>query len=333
MHRDDTGLIVAVAKSAPDPAAVICPKVGLPATAVRTLVLDELPRNANGKPDYAAVQRSAGPRPETAAELAVKADGVQALYREILKADEVSDTDTFVSLGGDSLSFVVTSQRLERQLGALPEDWHLLTVAELEAGARNRPRGPLRWMETSIVLRALAIVMVCANHVGLTQVFGGAHVLLAVAGYSFARFQVNAVASSGRVRPLFQSIARIAVPSVVVIAIASVVTRHYAVGNVLLIEHLFDPDVGPDGWDPRWDYWFIEVLRLDSRSMGSAAINPGCTSPRTRAAVRIRHCLSWGLPGVAIPHFRRRRIDGTVSPAHGRVVVRTRVGSSARDAG
>ena len=57
----------------------------------------------------------------------MKADGVHAIYREILKARQVSDTDTFVSLGGDSLSFVETSQRLERQLGALPADWHLLT--------------------------------------------------------------------------------------------------------------------------------------------------------------------------------------------------------------
>ena len=60
---------------------------------------------------------------------------MHALYREILKADQVSDMDTFVSLGGESLSFVETSQRLERQVGALPTDWHLLSVAELEAGA------------------------------------------------------------------------------------------------------------------------------------------------------------------------------------------------------
>ncbi len=117
---DDTELIVAVAKGTPDPAALICAKVGLPPSAVRSLVLDELPRNANGKPDYAAVQRSAALPPEGAARPAVKADGVHALYREILKADEVSDTDTFVSLGGDSLSFIETSQRLERQLGVLP---------------------------------------------------------------------------------------------------------------------------------------------------------------------------------------------------------------------
>ncbi len=260
---DDTGLVVAVAKGTPDPAAVICAKVGLPGTAVCTLVLDDLPRNANGKPDYAAVLRSASPPPKTAAEPAAEADGVHAVYREILKAERVSDTDTFVSLGGESLSFVETSQRLERKVGALPPDWHLLSVAELEAGARGRSRGLLRWMETSIVLRAVAIVMVCANHAGLSHVFGGAHVLLAAAGYSFARFQLNALASSGRVRPLFLSIARIAVPSVVVIAIAYVTTRDYDVWNVLLIENLFAPvgwALGPDGWDPVWNYWFIEVL-------------------------------------------------------------------------
>jgi hypothetical protein len=118
-------------------------------------------------------------------------------------------------------------------------------------------------METSVVLRAVAIVLVCSNHIGLTGVWGGAHILLAAAGYSFARFQLNALASSGRVRPLFQTIARIAVPSVVVIAIAYLTTREYDVWNVLLIEHLFAPvggALGPDGWDPVWNYWFIEVL-------------------------------------------------------------------------
>ncbi len=120
-------------------------------------------------------------------------------------------------------------------------------------------------METSVVLRAVAILTVCANHIGLFNLGGGAHILLAVAGYSFARFQLNAVASSARVRPLVHSIARIVVPSMVVIAIAYVVNlygrvREYAVWNVFLIEDYFDPDVGPDGWDHHWDYWFIEVL-------------------------------------------------------------------------
>jgi acyl-CoA synthetase (AMP-forming)/AMP-acid ligase II len=257
---DDSGLIVAVTKATPNAATVVGAKAGLPATAVRTLVLDDLPRYANGKPDYAALlRRSADPPPGEP----VTGGGVRAIYREILKVDEVGDTDTFVDLGGDSLSFVQTSQRLESRLGTLPTDWHLLSVAGLEAGARVVPRGPVRWMETSTVLRAVAIVMICANHVGLSHVLGGAHVLLAVAGYSFARFQLTAIAASGRVRPLFASIARIGVPSVVVIAIAYLTTREYDVWNMLLIENLFAPvglALGPDGWDPVWNYWFIEVL-------------------------------------------------------------------------
>lgn len=259
---DDTELIVAVTKSTPDPTAVVCTKVGLPATAVRTLVLDDLPRKANGKPDYAALARAAQSSP-VPAESPVNTGTVHALYREMLRPDQVSDTDTFVGLGGDSLSFIETSRRLERLVGPLPADWHLLTIAELESGAGRARCALFGWMETSIVLRAVAIVLVCANHVGLSHVWGGAHVLLAAAGFSFARFQLNALAARGRIRPLYQSIARIVVPSILVIAVAYVVTRDYDFWNMLLIEHLFapeGPDLGPDGWDPVWDYWFVEVL-------------------------------------------------------------------------
>lgn len=263
---DDTRLLVGVARSTPDDvAAVICSKVGLPAAAVRTVVFDDLPRHANGKPDYAEVVRSAAGPTDMAARPTPRFGGVHALYGEILEVERVADTDTFVSLGGDSLSFVETSQRLERLVGVLPADWHLSSVAELEGGTRGRPRGPFRWMETSVVVRAVAIVLVCANHVGLVQVWGGAHILLAVAGYSFARFQLKAIASSGRIRPLFRSITRIVVPSTLVIAVAYMVTREYDIWNLLLIEHLFGPDdwvLGPDGWDPRLNYWFIEVLVL-----------------------------------------------------------------------
>ena len=264
---DDARLIVAVTRSTPDPVPVVCTKVGLPATAVQTVVLDELPHNANGKPDYAGVLRLAESRTqgtESAAPAAQNSD-VRALYREVLAVDEVADTDTFVSLGGDSLSYVETSRRLDDLLGTLPTHWYLRSVADLEQHARSKQRGLFAWMELSTVLRAVAIVLVCANHVGLTYLFGGAHVLLAVAGHSFARFQLNAVATSGRVRPLIRSIVRIVVPSVIVIAVAYAITRHYDVWNILLIEHLFapeGPELGPDAWDPVWNYWFIEVLVL-----------------------------------------------------------------------
>lgn len=260
---DDNRLVVAAKAAGADPSAVVCAKTGLPAAVVHTFVVEELPRNANGKADYAAVLRAVrSPRAQQSPS-AAKSEDVRAIYREILKVDQIDDAATFVSLGGDSLSYVEASQRLERRLGPLPRDWHLLSVADLQARRCDRSRGPIGWMDTSTVLRAVAIVMVCANHVGLIHVWGGAHVLLAVSGSSFARFQLNAVASSGRVRPLLGSIARIAVPSVAVIAFAYVITRDYELWNVLLLGHVVGPvgeDLGRDGWDPVWNYWFIEVL-------------------------------------------------------------------------
>lgn len=265
---DDTRLVVATTRDAPDPAPVISTRVALPATAVQTVVLGEFPRNTNGKPDYAGVMRLANNRAESDAPAAEQND-VRELYRAVLGVDEVVDTDTFVSLGGDSLSFIETSRRLDDLLGTLPAHWYLLSVADLERHARGKRRDFFAWMELGAVLRAVAIVLVCANHVGLTYLFGGAHVLLAVAGYGFARFQLNAGltsgATSGRVRPLIRSITRIAVPSVVVIAIAYLITRQYDVWNILLVEHFFAPEgvvLGPDAWDPVWNYWFIEVLVL-----------------------------------------------------------------------
>lgn len=265
---DDTRLVVAVTPGTPDPVPLVCTRAGLPAIAVQTVVLGELPRNTNGKPDYAGVLRLAETCAESDAPAAEQSD-VRELYREVLGVDEVVGTDTFVSLGGDSLSFVETSRRLDDLLGTLPAHWYLLSVTELERHARVGRRGFFAWMELSTVLRAVAIVLVCANHVGLTYLFGGAHVLLAVAGYGFARFQLNAGSTSGdtsgRVRPLIRSIVRIAVPSVVVIAIAYVITRQYDVWNILLVEHFFAPEgvvLGPDAWDPVWNYWFIEVLVL-----------------------------------------------------------------------
>ncbi len=258
---DDNGLVVAVAAATTNSAAKVCAKAGLPAAAVHLVQVDELPRTTNGKADYAAVLRTVdSSHPKTSA--SGTAD-VREIYREILKVDEISDTATFVSLGGDSLSYVEAVQRLEGLLGPVPRDWHLLSVGELEARERVGPGRRFTRMDTSIVLRAVAIVMVCANHVALIHVWGAAHVLLAVSGSSFARFQLNAVASSGHVRQLFGSIVRIAVPSVAVISLAYVTTRDYEIWNLLLVGHLVGPvgeDLGLDGWDPVWNYWFIEVL-------------------------------------------------------------------------
>jgi hypothetical protein len=187
---------------------------------------------------------------------------VRELYQAHLGVDAVSDADSFVSLGGDSLTFVETSLRLENLLGTLPPDWHVLTVGDLEARRSIARTGPIAWMDTCAVLRAMAILLICSYHSGLTGWWGGAYLLLGVAGFNFARFQLNSVVASGRVRPLLQLIVRIAMPSALVIGLLYLLTDAYDFSNVLLVRTLLGPEFAadPGDWDVHWNFWFVEVL-------------------------------------------------------------------------
>src|SRR4029077_2633979 len=129
--------------------------------------------------------------------------------------------------GGNSLSYVTMSVRLEGALGRLPADWQRLPLRELEAMTKS----PRRWwpwwgatLETSVALRAIAILFIVGSHAELFELWGGAHVLLGSAGCSFARFCRTPVAGKERARPLRNTIAWIAGPSVAWVAIALIIT-------------------------------------------------------------------------------------------------------------
>jgi acyl-CoA synthetase (AMP-forming)/AMP-acid ligase II len=253
--------------------------LGLPRAAVELYPVEALPRLGNGKPDYPAVVALACEGTDDAGPAEVQDAGstdVRRIFAEVLEQDDVGDTDTFVSLGGDSLSYVAASIRLEQALGYLPQGWHLMPVCELSPAphaapgqgtapgnsAREGARTLRNWrrkllapMETGIVLRAVAIIFIVSTHIGFFHWQGTAHVLMAVAGYNFARFQLSG-ARTARLRRHVRSIARIVVPSVAVIALAFAVTDKYAWYNVFLLNSL----VGPEGWSDYSRFWFVEVL-------------------------------------------------------------------------
>ncbi len=93
---------------------------GVPADAVRVVAVDEHPLLPSGKPDHRAVLALATPAEVGVGAAAVAGDdGVAALYSVLLHRPAGPDS-TFASLGGDSLSFVEVSVRLEELLGHLP---------------------------------------------------------------------------------------------------------------------------------------------------------------------------------------------------------------------
>ncbi|KMS69588.1 AMP-dependent synthetase [Streptomyces viridochromogenes] len=260
---------------------------GLPARAIRVRALDRLPHLATGKPDYEAVRRLTRPAEEAAPD---PGEDLRRLYAEILDRADVTEDSSFVSLGGDSLCYVEVSLRLEEALGHLPTDWHTMTIrrlrplaapvpqrAEEPGGQEPRPvtrppspglrralrswTTPQSWrtrrtLETGIALRAVGIVLIVGSHVQVFDIKGFAHILLCVAGYNFARFQLTDAGRRERVQRLGRSIARIAVPSMVWITGAVLLTDFYDPANAVLLNSLLDQ--GNDRFD--WAYWFVEAL-------------------------------------------------------------------------
>ncbi|MGX9790812.1 AMP-binding protein [Mycobacterium sp. MMS18-G62] len=254
---DDEERLIVAAERCHDPhdvQRVAAAAAGVPAGSVSAVAVTDLPLLPSGKPDYQTVRElareSAAPQPTA----------LRELFAEVLQidADTIDPDASFVDLGGNSLSYVTMSVRLERALGRLPADWQRLPLSELE----RTPTPARRWwpwgatLETSVALRAVAIVLIVGSHAGLFELWGGAHVLLGVAGYNFGRFCLTPVPRTDRVRHLRNTLAWIAGPSVIWVAIALIFTDDYRPTNLLLANKF----LGPHDSMTAGRLWFVEVL-------------------------------------------------------------------------
>jgi acyl-coenzyme A synthetase/AMP-(fatty) acid ligase len=250
----DDGLIVATHSADPAAAAeATSAHLGLPASHVRVVMVDEFPRLPNGKIDYPAIQRLADTAAEAGQPSCSPGRSVREVLAGVLGRPTVADDDTFAGLGGDSLTYVQASIEIERLLGHLPARWPTMPVRQLELLARRRrPRAPrTSTVETNIVLRAIAITLIVATHIGMFHVLGGAHLLLIIAGWTFARFCL-APGGSHSGRGIVRSAARIAIPAILWLTWRVMDTTDVVASNVLLIDNYVRQ--GALG------YWFIEVL-------------------------------------------------------------------------
>ncbi|MGN9812924.1 AMP-binding protein [Micromonospora sp. BQ11] len=251
----DDELVVAVVGPG-DPRRIrrlVVDEVGLPPRAVRVVAVAEVPRLASGKPDLVALRTLAAadtPAPTPAA----SSGDLCRLYAEVLDRTDVTADLSFVDLGGDSLSYVEMSVRLERELGHLPANWHTLPIAALRAPARKP--GRRRSLETSVALRAVAILLIVGSHIPLFTITGGAHLLLAVAGFNFARFQLTGADRRDRLRQIRSSLLRIVLPTTAWIGAVMMVSDQYRWSTLLLMHGAVRPADAPDGWH----FWFIEAV-------------------------------------------------------------------------
>ncbi|MFC9917565.1 AMP-binding protein [Agromyces binzhouensis] len=323
----------------------------LPAHAFDVHALAEFPRTANGKPDHAALRAhaallratdAAAPEaldvPATAAEL-------RDVYAELLGRPDATEDDSFASLDGDSLNYVELALRLEERIGVLPADWpsrsiRSLVAPEPDAPPAAAPGGPdttpsdalsaraaaragvtalrprrIARLETSVVLRALAIVLIVATHADVVQLKGGAHLLLAVAGFNLARFRFAAPAAPiagerterrRRVRGLLRSAALIAVPAVLWIGGVALIARTYDPATVLLSNWLVP---GATGWSEQWQFWFLEALVWSIVGLAAVFAVPGLT----RLERRFPYAFALTVLGIALAV--RYAVSGGITPS------------------
>jgi peptidoglycan/LPS O-acetylase OafA/YrhL len=242
---DDDSIVVAVPSGSPSEVIheLVRARVGLPPGAIRVVQVAELPRLANGKPDYDTVRALARRRVDGDTDL-------RRAFTRILGCRALPDDATFVTLGGDSLSYVEMSIEIERIVGFVPDDWHRTTLADLERRVGDRQRRTT--METNVALRAVAAVLVVGTHAGAFPLQGGAHLVLAVAGFNFARFSVPPAGSSGLRRHL-ETVARIAVPSVLwLVALFVSPLEAFSLPKALLVNNYAGTGL--------WEYWYVEVI-------------------------------------------------------------------------
>lgn len=230
---------------------------GLPAGAVHTHLVQAFPTTPRGKTDHAALRRQAEAAlaVEPSGPAGADAESLRDLYATVLGRPDATTEDSFIDLGGDSLSFVEVSTQLSRRLGHLPPDWPHLGPGRLAGTARA---GRRRWtaVEPSALLRALAIVLIVASHADLVVVMGGAHVLLGVAGYNLARFSLAVPGRVPRARKVLAATAAVALPATVWMLLAGRVTGDYDVPTALYLNQV----LGAARWSDHWQFWFLDVL-------------------------------------------------------------------------
>ncbi len=244
---DDDGKIAVVTTGEPKHTRVLAAKAcQLPARAVSVHRVTALPRLSSGKPDYQAMRALLHPSGQAAG------TDLAALFAEVFELETVPEDSSFVSLGGDSLSYVEMSVRLEEALGHLPPDWHTTSIKDLRA--LRRPHKRIAALDTGVFLRAVSIVLVVGTHSALFAVSGGAHLLLSVAGFNFARFHLTSAGHSARMQAIVRSVRRIALVSICWIAFAAAfISDAYGPAEIFLLHNFLNRGVFND-------FWFIETI-------------------------------------------------------------------------
>ena len=260
---DDEMLVIAVldGSSPNDARELIAEECHLPISLVGASTFEKVPRLSSGKVDYREIQGIV--RSESASVSQPSEEDIASVMAFALGKGRPSVSDSFSSLGGDSLSYVAASLGIERLLGRLPDRWEHMTVGELQAQVDATHTGAAKSSRTfsaDIPIRVFALLLVITGHATPDQtefLRGGSAILFALGGYSLARFQRRWLLQgrgSAAVSGIFQ---RMIIPYFLLMVPMLFVAKGIDRGPgwfVLLSTYTID------NRGPLFAFWFIEAI-------------------------------------------------------------------------
>ncbi|KMS50573.1 hypothetical protein V474_06845 [Novosphingobium barchaimii LL02] len=219
--------------------------------ALHVRVLSTLKRTATGKPmrrvltdEFIEESKAAGVG--TAADRAVEAwpCDVENFFREFFPGRRIRRSDSFESMGGDSLSYIQFSLGFEGRFGTLPGGWESLTIEQLEDSPGIGQKGGWLNLDAAILTRAFFMICIVALHFDTfvySKNWGAAYFLFMLCGYSIMRFQWPEISRTGKVSTIFGTALNVAIPTVLVTGAMQIWSRTFELKPLLLISNWFDP--------------------------------------------------------------------------------------------
>ncbi|WP_051003736.1 AMP-binding protein [Sphingobium sp. SYK-6] len=219
---------------------------------------ERLPRLASGKVDYRTLTQAAK-RSASASEAGAQSDpldAVRAVFRRSFPTRTIADDDSFLSLEGDSLTYINFVLGLEALLGPLPQDWQMLTVAQLATLAQPglQPE-TIVTVEPNVFVRAAAPIMVVCSHAGIDALSGGAALLMIAAGQSFGKFGYGDLAAGRPGKVLRSFLLSVLIPYWLILIGYQATRGGLNLPDILLINN-FVPQRGPKPFET----WFVQAL-------------------------------------------------------------------------
>lgn len=220
--------------------------------ALHVRTVPSIPQTATGKPlrrrlteDFVQAHDASRAAPgDGKSDRESVAKDVLGFFEHFFPGHKITADSSFDALGGDSLGYIQFSMGYEDRFGPLPSGWESLTVAQLQRSIPEVPGKSLVRLEAATLTRAFFMICILALHLDTfvySNNWGAAYFLFLLAGYSFMRFQWPEISRTGKVGAVFGTVARIAIPTILVVVGMQLWAHENELKPLLLISNLFDP--------------------------------------------------------------------------------------------